>query len=87
MEEIFQQNRLKLIDLNAALEKQEVTLEPLVAAETLNEAKLTAQIDRVAQARAELEKSRGRMLVGIRKVLEPEQWRKLSEMGFSVTSR
>jgi Spy/CpxP family protein refolding chaperone len=87
MEDIFQQHRLKLIDLNASLEKEEVTLEPLVAADTLDEAKLTAQIDRVAQARAELEKSRGRMLVGIRKVLEPEQWRKLSEMGFTVTSR
>lgn len=87
MEDIFQQHRLKLIDLNAALEKEEVTLEPLVAADTLDEGRLTSQIDRVAQARAELEKSRGRMLVGIRKVLEPEQWRKLSEMGFSVASR
>jgi hypothetical protein len=87
MEDIFQQHRLKLIDLNAALEKEEVRLEPLVAADTLDEAKLIAQIDRVAQARAELEKSRGRMLIGIRKVLEVEQWRKLNEMGFSVTSR
>jgi Spy/CpxP family protein refolding chaperone len=87
MEDIFRQHRLRLIDLNAVLEKEEVRLEPMVAAETLDESKLIAQIDRVAQARAELEKSRGRMLVGIRKVLEPEQWRKLSEMGFPSTSR
>jgi Spy/CpxP family protein refolding chaperone len=87
MEEVFQQHRLKLIDLNATLEKEEVTLEPLVSADKLDEGKLTAQIDRVAQARAELEKSRGRMLVGIRRVLETEQWRKLSEMGFTVTGR
>lgn len=86
MEETFQQHRLRLIDLNAALEKEEVTLEPMVAADRLDEGKVTAQIDRVAQARADLEKYRGRMLVGIRKVLEPEQWRKLSEMGFTVTS-
>lgn len=87
MEDTFQQHRLRLIDLNAALEKEEVTLEPLVAADRLDEGKVTAQIDRVAQARADLEKYRGRMLVGIRKVLEPEQWRKLNEMGISVNSR
>jgi Spy/CpxP family protein refolding chaperone len=78
MDEIFQQHRLRLIDLNAALEKEEVTLEPLVADETLDDTKITAQIDRVAQARAELEKANGRMLLGIRKVLTPDQWRKLN---------
>jgi Spy/CpxP family protein refolding chaperone len=77
MDDVFQQYRLKLIDLNAALEKEEVMLEPLVAAEPLDEPKVTAQIDRVAQARAELEKANGRMLLGIRKQLTPEQWNKL----------
>lgn len=51
MEDTFRRYRLKLIDLNASLEKEEVTLEPLVSTDTLDEAKLTAQIDRVAQAR------------------------------------
>jgi Spy/CpxP family protein refolding chaperone len=78
MDDIFQQHRLRLIDLNAALEKEEVTLEPLVSDDTLDDAKITAQIDRVAQARAELEKANGRMLLGIRKVLTPEQWRKVN---------
>jgi Spy/CpxP family protein refolding chaperone len=82
MDDVFQQYRLKLIDLNAALEKEEVTLEPLVAAEPLDESKTAAQIDRVAQARAELEKANGRMLLGIRKQLTPDQWNKLNQ-GFS----
>jgi Spy/CpxP family protein refolding chaperone len=79
MDGVFQQARLKLIDLTAALEREEVTLEPLVAAEPLDESRITAQIDRVAQARAELEKANGRMLLGIRKLLTPEQWSKLSQ--------
>jgi Spy/CpxP family protein refolding chaperone len=79
IDDVFQQYRLKLIDLNAALEKEEVVLEPLVAAEPLDEAKITAQIDRVAQARAELEKANGRMLLGIRKPLTQEQWNKLQK--------
>jgi hypothetical protein len=79
MDEVFQQFRLKLIDLTAALEREEVILEPLVSAEPLEEARITAQIDRIAQARAELEKANGRMLLGIRKLLTPEQWGKVSQ--------
>jgi len=79
MDDIFQQHRLKLIDLNASLQKAEATLEPLVAADQPDEAKIVAQIDRVAQARAELEKANARMLLGIRQILTPEQWKKLQE--------
>jgi hypothetical protein len=79
MDEIFQQSRLKLIDQKAALDKEEAILEPLVELETIDESKAAAQLDRVAQARAELEKTRGRMLLGIRKQLDMDQWRKLKE--------
>ncbi|HET9318191.1 MAG TPA: periplasmic heavy metal sensor, partial [Bryobacteraceae bacterium] len=75
--EVFQQSRLKLIDLNASLQKEEVILEPLVGADQPDESKILPQIDRVAQARAELEKANARMLLGIRRVLTPEQWKKL----------
>ena len=62
MDDIFQQHRLRLIDLNAALAKEEAILEPLVAADQPDDAKVLPQIDRVAQARAELEKANSRML-------------------------
>lgn len=77
IDSIFQQSRLKLIDLNAALQKEEAILEPLLEAERPDEAKVVAQIDRVAQARGELEKSNARMLLGFRGVLTQEQWKKL----------
>lgn len=78
MDDIFQQSRLKLIDLNASLQKEEATLEPLMAsADQPDESKILSQIDRVAQARAELEKANARMLLGLRRVLNPEQWKKL----------
>ena len=73
----FQQNRVKMIDLNATLQKEEVTLEPLMQADQPEDAKILAQIDRVAQARAELEKNHAKMLLAIRHVLTPEQWKKL----------
>jgi Spy/CpxP family protein refolding chaperone len=77
MDEVFQQFRLKLIDLNAAVQKEEAIMEPLVSADQPDEAKIIAQIDKVAQARAELEKANARMLLGIRRLLTPEQWNKL----------
>jgi Spy/CpxP family protein refolding chaperone len=77
MDEIFNTNRLKLIDLFAAVQKEEAVMEPLVAADPPDENKLLAQIDRVAQARAELEKANARMLLGIRRQLTHEQWLKL----------
>jgi Spy/CpxP family protein refolding chaperone len=79
MDDIFQQHRLKLVDLNANLQKAEFTLEPLMSADQPDEARIVAQIDRVAQARAELEKANARMLLGIRQVLTPDQWKKLQE--------
>ncbi|WP_263368187.1 Spy/CpxP family protein refolding chaperone [Edaphobacter bradus] len=77
MNDIFQQSRIQLIDLKANVEKQEVTLEPMLDANPPDTNKVLAQIDKIAQARAELEKANARMLLGIRTVLTPDQWTKL----------
>ncbi len=79
LDDIFQQSRLRLIDLHAALEKDEATLEPLMQASQLDDSKILPQIDRIAQARAELEKANARLLLAIRHVLTPEQWQKLEQ--------
>jgi Spy/CpxP family protein refolding chaperone len=77
MDDIFQQHRLKLIDAEASLRKEEAIMEPLVSAEQPDEGKIVSQIDKVAQARAELEKNNARMLLGIRRLLTADQWNKL----------
>lgn len=81
IEKTFQDHRMQLIDIRAALEKQELTLQPLVDAERPDEAKVTAQIDKVAQARADLEKSNAKMLLAIRRILTVEQWKQLQAQG------
>jgi Spy/CpxP family protein refolding chaperone len=77
MDEIYQQHRLTLVDLHATLEKAELALEPLVSEDQPDEGKVLQQIDRVAQARAELEKANARMLLDIRKTLTPDQWKQI----------
>ncbi len=77
MEQIFQQNRVQLIDLRAALEKEEALLDPMLASDHPQDAPVLSQIDRIAMARAELEKANARMLFAFRLVLTAEQWRSL----------
>ena len=81
MDDIFQQSRLQLIDLKANVEKQQVLLEPMISANPPNTTKAMAQIDKVADARASLEKANAKMLLGIRGVLTPDQWTNLSTRG------
>jgi Spy/CpxP family protein refolding chaperone len=81
MDDIFQQSRLKLIDEHASVEKEETILEPLLSAEQPDESRILAQIDKVAQSRAELEKANARMLLGLRGVLTTAQWKTLQTLG------
>ena len=77
MDDIFQKSRLDLIDLKATLEKEEVTLQPMLAENPPDTNKVLAQIDRIAHARADLERANARMLLGVRGILTPDQWTKL----------
>ena len=81
MDEVLQQSRLRLIDLTATLQKEEVMMEGLMRGPQLDDAKILPAIDRIAQARADLEKTNARMMLGIRHVLTPEQWEKLNSEG------
>jgi Spy/CpxP family protein refolding chaperone len=77
MDDILQQNRSQLMDLRASLEKQEMLIGPMLAADQPDTNKILAQIDLTVQARAELEKANAKMLLGIRNVLTSDQWTKL----------
>jgi len=72
---ILLSHREKLIDLRASLAKAELGMEPLMGQDQPNEGAILAQIDKVAQARAELEKANARFLLEIRSKLTPEQWK------------
>jgi Spy/CpxP family protein refolding chaperone len=79
MDAIYQQHREQLIDLRASVEKAEVAMEPMVSADQPNESAVLAQIDKVAQARAELEKANARFLFELRSKLTPDQWKQVQE--------
>jgi Spy/CpxP family protein refolding chaperone len=80
IEQAFYNHRLKLVDLRADLEKQELQLRPLLDADHPDEPKVAAQIDQITMARGRLEKERAMMMLGIRRVLTLEQWKKLQTL-------
>jgi Spy/CpxP family protein refolding chaperone len=77
MDQILLDHRKDLVDKRATLEKAELDLEPLMQDDQPNESQVLAQIDKVAQARAELEKANARFLLAIRSKLSPDQWKDL----------
>jgi protein CpxP len=80
MDAIMQDHREKLIDLRANVEKAEVAMQPMIQADQPNEAAILAQIDKIAQARAELEKGNARFLLALRAKLTPDQWKALQDL-------
>jgi Spy/CpxP family protein refolding chaperone len=77
MDGILQDHRMKLIDMQATLRKAELTLGPLMKADTPDRAAIEAQIDKVVSARGDLEKANARFLLDIRMQLRPDQWKQL----------
>lgn len=77
MDDILLQHRTQLIDMRANVEKAELAMEPLMGADQPNEQQILAQIDKIAQARAELEKANARFLLAIRAKLTPDQYKQL----------
>jgi periplasmic protein CpxP/Spy len=79
MDAIMQDHKMILVDLHANLEKAELEMEPLMKADQPNESAILSQIDKVAQARAELEKANARFLLALRAKLTPDQWKQVQD--------
>ena len=77
IDEIFMQSRVQLIHLHASLEEEQLMLEPLLNANPVDQGKALAQIGKIADTRADVEKADAKMLLGIRGVLNADQWTKL----------
>jgi Spy/CpxP family protein refolding chaperone len=79
MDAVFSANKGTLITLYKNLQHEESQLEKTVHAKELNEAEIFQQIDRVTQARGELEKANAHMLLQLRKEMTAEQASRLED--------
>lgn len=79
MDSLFEENRLHLLRRLETLQVEQNRMEALTHAKTPDEPGLFAQIDRVAQARAELEKGYTHLLLQIRNEMDPDQIGRLEQ--------
>lgn len=79
MDAIFEQNRTALLKRYETLQQEEQRMETLTHASTLDENALFSQIDRVEQARADLEKANTHLLFQIRSEMDSDQLASLEE--------
>jgi len=77
LENTFYQHRLKLADLRANIEKQDLTLQQLLDAPTPNDSAILAQVDQRSAARNQLDREFTQMTLDFRKILTPDQWKQL----------
>ncbi len=80
MDDVFGANRDNLLKLYKSLQQEESALSKTIRAKDLDEGQIFQQIDRVTEARAELEKAEVHMSLQIRRELTPEQTAKLDEL-------
>jgi Spy/CpxP family protein refolding chaperone len=79
MDAIFEQNRAALLSHFEGVQQAEAQMEQLSNSPAPDEAALFAQIDRVAQTRAELEKANTHMLLQLRKEMDADQIKRLEK--------
>jgi Spy/CpxP family protein refolding chaperone len=73
MDGLFDENRANLVNRYETLQQEESKMEVLSHAQALDESALFTQIDRVAQARADLEKATTHVMLQVRKEMDPDQ--------------
>ena len=79
MDAIFEQNRETLASHYQGLQQAESQMGELARSPAPEEGALFAQIDRVAQARADLEKATTHLLLQLRKEMDPDQIERLEK--------
>jgi len=80
IDKIAQAHEIQEIDLRADLEKQDAVLRFQMETDPPDEARVLTQIDKVTQARANLEKSHVQMILAVRRVLTTEQAQMLRDL-------
>ncbi len=80
LENTFYQHRLKLVDLRANVEKQDLQLQQLLDAANPDDSAILTQVDQLSAARNQLAREFTLMSLDFRKVLTPDQWKQLRSM-------
>jgi len=85
LEKAFENHRPQLESSKQLLEKEEAQLAKLLDADTVDHNAVLTQIDRVVQARGEMERANSAMTLEMREVLTRAQWNQVPQPSLGIT--
>jgi hypothetical protein len=85
IERTFENHKQNIVTTTTQLEKEELQLNRLLEAEPLDKNAVQTQIDRVIQARGEMERANSAMTLEMREQLTRAQWLQLPRVGVAYT--
>jgi Spy/CpxP family protein refolding chaperone len=80
LDQTFTQHKMKLIDLNATMQKADLNLHSLLDADSPDQTQVMAAVDQVLAARGAVERETTMMMLDMRKTLTVDQWKQLRAM-------
>jgi Spy/CpxP family protein refolding chaperone len=86
LQRAFENHRQTLTTNSEALTKEEAQLAKLLDAETIDRNAVLGQIDRVAQARSELERANAAMTLEMREALTRAQWVQVPQVSLGLST-
>ena len=80
LDKLFVKSRRQMIDLKNRVEKEQFEYQNLMESKTLDEAAVNRQLQKLEQARSELNEERSRFVVAVRKILGSDRFQRLQQI-------
>jgi Spy/CpxP family protein refolding chaperone len=80
LDKLFVKSRRQMIDLKNRVEKEQFEYQNLMESKTLDEPAVNRQMQKLEQARSELNEERSRFVVEVRKILGHDRFQRLQQI-------
>lgn len=80
LDKLFVKSRRQMIELKNRVEKEQFEYQNLMESKTLDEAAVNRQLQKLEQARSELNEERSRFVVAVRKILGSDRFQRLQQI-------
>lgn len=80
LDKLFVKSRREMIELKNRVEKEQFEYQNLMESKTLDESAINRQLQKLEQARSELNEERSRFVVAVRKILGSERFQRLQQI-------
>lgn len=80
LDDLFIESRRRMIELKNQVEKEQFEYQTLIESKNLDESAVNRQLQRLEEARTELNAERSRFVLGVRKILGRDRFQRLQQI-------